>query len=166
MGRSVSTLGNAVAVVYEDVSSFGQTIEYTCENDECENDEFLDENGTCEHCGHELTEKTSYDEWLGQFDFTEWVEYIQETIQDKYNSLECDDAWDDENHIILSNQFTEVAVSEYCGLASISVRCTDDEYIGLAERYTKYVGKFVEKTFGNLIKIGTFSNGESVYEAK
>ena len=96
---------------------------------------------------------------------------LVETFNDKYKSMEECDRWDcNETSIIVENQLIEVGISEYCGLASVSMRVKDfdgyDDYSGLAERFANHVGVWMEENIGDYVKLGTFSNGEAVYEKK
>jgi hypothetical protein len=57
------------------------------------------------------------------------------------------------------------------GLASISVApkdayeySYDKDLSGLNARNAHYIGKFIEDNFGEYRKIGSFSNGEGVFE--
>lgn len=106
-------------------------------------------------------------------DSFEWdlmVEEIEENLTAKYPSLYSCDEWEGrEEHIFLKNNLINIAMSEYCGLATLSVAPRDDFYYsepheGLANRMADYVGKYIEETFGEYRKLGTFSNGEGVYE--
>ena len=115
-------------------------------------------------------EDGEYDEFLGEILWEDFIYDLKSTLQAKYPSLEEDDNWEgNEVHIILSNQQTNIAVSEYMGLVSISVAPKEDWYgnapSGLALRNTKFIAKFVEETFSDLKKVGCFSNGECIYEA-
>lgn len=103
------------------------------------------------------------------FDWEDLIYSIREDLQHRFKSFEECDRWDgNEVHIIAENSFAEVAVSEYCGLASVSCRVNyylDVDKEGLANNWIKNLEKELEK-FGNLSKVGTFSNGTSVFEKK
>ena len=158
MGRSVDYLSNANGVTYFDVSSMGMQYPYNSETDE------YDEEGELE-----------YDEFMGREDWDTFVSEIQSTLIKKYPSLETvKNRWDGrETSIILENTFCEIGISEYCGLASLSIRQKDDNYYlneDLAAHWVDQVWdnmvKILRKEFSyytNLYKQGTFSNGEGVY---
>ena len=81
---------------------------------------------------------------------------------------ECSRWLDREDHAVMENDHAYIGVSEYCGLASIWFVCKADyedvDYIGLTMAWCgKACNKFTE-TFGDLTKVATFSNGESVYQ--
>ncbi len=105
-------------------------------------------------------------------DWSLFKENITYELMKKYPSLwECSKWEGHECHIILENNQVSVAVSEYCGLASISVAPKDGyEYdysrdlSGLNARNAHYIGKFIEENFGEYRKVATFSNGEAVFE--
>jgi hypothetical protein len=166
---------------------------YTCTNDECDEcndsthfDEYEahhETNGStvtlcCPECKQPLTEREDYDNFQGQEDFDYFIEYLQEQFMNKYKSLRTCDICEhrDETSIILFNDFVEIGISEYCGLTSISMRIREyirePEYnedaskLGLAQRFTNNMSIWMDKNIGSLNKIGTFSNGESVYEKK
>ena len=77
----------------------------------------------------------------------------------------------DETRIIFKH--CEIGLSEYCGLASISIRTNENDApvkIGLAEHWIDKVWpriiKNLHERFGDsmLTKVGRFSNGQGVYE--
>jgi hypothetical protein len=191
MGRSVNYLSHSEQVCYEDTSSFGMRVYYACTNDECDEcndsthfDEYEAEtNGStvtlcCPECKQPLTEREDYDDFQGQEDFDYFIEYLQEQFMKKYKSLVTCDKYEhrDETSIILFNDFVEIGISEYCGLTSISMRIREyirePEYnedaskLGLAQRFANNMSIWMSKNIGDLNKIGTFSNGESVYRKK
>jgi uncharacterized protein (DUF111 family) len=147
MGRSVSYLSNALRVNY-----FNWPTLETGEGEDVE---------------------VEYED--GQF----VIEDIQQTIISQWPEFEEANRWADrEDHIILEGYGVEIALSEYCGLASLSVRVdeskadycsTDEEYEQCVAAAKKWVDdNWDEATkYWNLYrKIGTFSNGESIYELK
>jgi len=88
---------------------------------------------------------------------------------------ECDEWSGREDHIILRNQLAEFAVSEYCGLTSISARPVESSswYACPSEamksrwiaQVAPRVAKIVKDCFGGTLNlVGRFSNGEAVYE--
>lgn len=135
MGRSVNYLSRAAHVAYFDVSYMEDSYEW---------DDFKDN--------------------------------ITSALTDKYPSLsEETRKWDNnETQIILENTHCEIGLSEYCGLASLSIRVYESDYnwdkLGLAAQW-------IDKVWPNMLsllranvgadqlsRIGTFSNGESIYQ--
>lgn len=105
-----------------------------------------------------------------EFDWQCFEENITYSLRKQFKSLEDADKWDGrETKIILQNSFVEIGISEYCSLASVSVRINDDAIDngqqGLAERFIGAVERKLEE-MSELTKSGTFSNGEGVYERK
>ena len=165
MGRSVDYLSNANTVCYEDVSWMG--MEKRCECEELNPHDAV----ICEGCEADIRNiEPTYNE--GHTDFDWWIEdIIIYRFTNKYPSLESVDRWDGrETKIILENNLIEVGVSEYCGLASISMRAKEDDYDGridnLANRMADYVGEWMNDNIGDIVKQGAFSNGEGVYKKK
>lgn len=101
------------------------------------------------------------------FDFNDMVEDIQHMLSETFPSLEPCDRWEgDENYVILENKIAQVAISEYCGGCSLSVSAIDGNPLG--ERFARSI-KFmdaVEKMFDVYQKVGSFSNGEGVFERR
>lgn len=165
MGRSVDFLSNAQNVTFLDVSSMGMQFPYNPETEE------YDEDGELE-----------YDEFQGREDRENLIGEIQANFIKKYPSLEkVKDRWDGrETSIILENTFCEIGISEYCGLASLSIRPKGNEDSWYSDERTKAVlaahwidqvwsgmEKILDKEipyYTRLNKLGSFSNGEGVYE--
>lgn len=99
-------------------------------------------------------------------------------LQELFPSLQppCRNKWQGECQIALENELVYVAIAEYCGCVSLSIAArgeTEWEYdasIPLAERWTASVYKRLRRNLRGLLfldlmcKVGTFSNGESVFE--
>lgn len=151
MGRSVSYLSHAKHVVYFEWPKLYSYDEETGE--EVETDEYED---------------------------FHWVlDDIKEMLQGAEETLEPTRRWEgNEDRIFLENDYCEIGLSEYCGLASISIRVNDralentdtqEEYnIGYAKS-EKWIEESWPKLqdaipFKLLKRVGGFSNGESVYE--
>lgn len=106
-----------------------------------------------------------------ELDWEMFVEDIKEQIKSFAPSFTECDSWDgNETHIILENELAEIGIAEYCGLVSVSIRPKEsegyyDEYdkTGLAENFIERIKPKFEK-LGNLTKVGTFSNGEAIFE--
>lgn len=76
-----------------------------------------------------------------------------------------------ENAIVLENDHCMISISEYCGCGAISVFDNhNSEYPELAESWTnknfEEIEKICEQYVTSLRKLGTFSNGCSVFEKK
>lgn len=149
MGRSVSVPHGAFAVAYQDASKMGWQYE--------------DENG------NKLAEPY-YDEFFASEDWDCFVESQKYRLKKMYPSFTACDKWvGREDHAILENNFTYFGISEYCGLVSLWLVAKEgddygDEQAGLRARWTEQVGDKFEKEFSELHKVGTFSNGEAVFE--
>jgi len=111
------------------------------------------------------------------WDARDVIEDIQETITSNYPGFDSCSRWDGrETHIILEGYGLEIGLSEYCGLASLSVRVDEGplEYSEDDEAYETDRQKALNwindnwdeatKYWNRLKKIGTFSNGEGVFE--
>lgn len=115
---------------------------------------------------------TDYDE----YDWQDMIDNVSNDLRKKYLSLLNADKWiDRENHIILENNHIQISVSEYCGCGAFSIFVRPD-----IENYWPYNGnlarhwleqnitgikKIIAQYVHCLKRIGTFSNGEAVYEA-
>ncbi len=71
---------------------------------------------------------------------------------------------------ILENYHVKIYISEYCGCGAISVTTWDSEYPELADSWVIQVWKKMTKIIGEhvdlLTKLGTMSNGVSVFEKR
>jgi hypothetical protein len=86
------------------------------------------------------------------------------------------DEWDNrETRIILQNNLCIIGISEYCGLVSLSVAPRENDYNErwAREQFSVYHANQIKSTLEKVIttlglnrlnKIGTFSNGEAVFE--
>ena len=103
-----------------------------------------------------------------QPDEGDWViEDIRETIKSESEGFSDCNRWDgNECHILLEGNGVEIALSEYCGLATLSVRPDDSDEDTELEGL-KWINEHwdrVSAPWNQLKRIGGFSNGESVYE--
>lgn len=104
------------------------------------------------------------------------IEDIQQTIINEWPEFKAVDRWAGrEDHIILEGYGVEIALSECCGLASLSVRVGEwvddassvEEQDSLMEEAEDWVNNNWDnatKYWNKYRKVGTFSNGEGVYE--
>jgi len=144
MGRSVDYLDNAEVVLY-----------FPFEN--------------------EYNEEGEFDEFLSQMNWDDMIRNLQYEIKAKLPSYEIvKNKWGNrETRIILENNLCSIGISEYCGLVSLSVAPCNNEYNAWHEKFAlHHAGQIrgtLEKVLHNLglkrlSKIGTFSNGEAVFE--
>jgi len=98
------------------------------------------------------------------------VEDIQQSIMSEYPEFEEVSEWEDRDiHIILESSTVEIGISEYCGLYSLSIRVRDgvdleeEEEQQVNEWLTVHASKVLEP-YNEMRRIGTFSNGESIFE--
>lgn len=110
-----------------------------------------------------------------ELDWDDFMDNITAELESAFPSLYESQRWDsNEVKIFLENDLVEIAVSSYFSLVSISARPKYDDYSnyeGLAGNWLdkvwgkleKIVGQFADDT---LSKVGSFSNGEGVYERK
>jgi hypothetical protein len=101
---------------------------------------------------------------------------IQESIISEFPEYEYSKKWDNnETAIILTGYGTEIGLSEYCGLATLSIRIDEndlayyeeDEYNEQYDKIEAWINENWAKIsagYNEYNKIGTFSNGESVFE--
>lgn len=158
MGRSVWTHRDSIENVY-----FHFTVGY-CPKCEMQTDTF---DFNCPECGGDL-EPT--DDWGDSWDWL--VDDIRETLRGKFPSFQNADHWPEhESHCIAENSHCQIVISEYCGLVSLGVVPTGtwEAYYKPPSAFSaawaaKNVVPFLRKTWGELRKIGTASNGESFFE--
>ena len=107
---------------------------------------------------HQLDEEEIQD-----FDFL--LMDIREHVMYKYPEFEAVDEWEGRDvHVILQSPLVEIAVAEYCGVISLSVRTLEDADQDKAATWIEHFFKRAIAPWAKARKIGTFSNGESVYE--
>lgn len=108
-----------------------------------------------------------------EFFFEEWEENAREKIIERFPSFYEPARRDSfleypyrETRVLLRNGLLQVTFSHYCGLSCLALVPIDDDYrdiSGLVGRFAEQVSPWFEENFGDLQKIGTFSNGEAVY---
>lgn len=104
-------------------------------------------------------------------DWDMFVEDLQDNVlAPKYPSMRKCDRWSGrEDHVIMENSQVEVSVSEYCGCIAICLAPTypdDPMSAGQAANMAAAFERRLNKMFKScaMTKMGTFSNGESVYQ--
>lgn len=160
MGRSVNHLNDAFEVVFFDYP----TIE-----------DYNEETGQWEP-----TDKPE--------DFDYVLDGIRESIKSEFPEYTNCKRWEGRDVMIfLEGYGTEIAISEYCGLATLSIRIDEEELKYTLsgneydceeweqaekeerEKIEKWMSENVSRIFagyGEYVKLGTFSNGESIYTKK
>lgn len=167
MGRSISTAPGAVEVLYFAFS----------DEDELRNDwvRLLREDGDTETTADEVSQGL-IDEAL-ENELLDLEGSIHAALE-RYPSFYEEDDWSGrEGHVIAANSMTDIIISTYGGLASVSIapnsaRRPDDYYdneIALREGWTRRMAPHLAKAIREAthleeyVHAGTFSNGESVY---
>lgn len=107
-----------------------------------------------------------------EFALEDLKEYVTSMSMEMWPSLYQNEEWiGNEDLALVENSHCKIGVSEYCGLVSIWIVPREwDGYgvdtTGIAEAWcSKIADRFLD-TFGDYVKVGTFSNGEGIYERK
>ena len=173
MGRSVSTPSNTVLVEYLHLTQE----RYWCP--ECGNT--FDETSSAEQaCGHTCPHCGSMDfqEQDHQLLFDDFDEDLKTLLAEAFPSLTPDEKWlGREDQALLSNSYAYFGWSEYCGLVAVWVSAKEPDYRAssaweaMRDRWIASIEKRFAKTVGrawgtHLIKVGTFSNGEVIFQKK
>lgn len=103
---------------------------------------------------------------------TDWdmtIEDIQETVKSAYPEFKnVNKEWEDnEVKFILRSPSIEIAISEYCGLVSLSLRpVADPDEEGYIEivNYIQLNATKILPYWNELRKVAIFSNGEGLFE--
>ena len=100
------------------------------------------------------------------YQWRDFVEWVQDTALDNWPTFKDCDYWlGREDRAILENRWAYIGVSEYCGLASIWLVPKEPEgQIGLASKWCQSIIPTFKKTYGELVKVTTFSNGEAIFK--
>lgn len=99
-------------------------------------------------------------------DWEDYMEDLRSAMAHMAPSMWNDDGWAGrEDRVLMRNCHAEFGVSEYCGLVAVWLRVRPDAaHEALASSWCETVAKRFRRTFGQLQKIGTASNGESFYQ--
>lgn len=147
MGRSVNYLNNAEYVIYFSADWLNG----------------IDENG-------------KYSQFEAEINWEDFISNLKHQIKGKLKSYFDVDKYDNrETLIFLENNLCEIGLSEYCGLYSLSIRVKESYYYndinteGLGKHHAEQIRSTLEKCLVNcdiklLNRLGTFSNGNGVYE--
>lgn len=104
--------------------------------------------------------------------FEDLIEMLQNSLIAAFPSLSIYGEFADypyqENRGILENNYVKIYISEYCGCGAISVVTADAEYPNRADHWVSQIWNRLTNIIGEhvqlLCKLGTFSNGESVFK--
>jgi len=103
------------------------------------------------------------------FDFDDEVEYFRDWLREIWPSFYPADGWENnELRLILENSFARIYVSMYGDILSLCLVKRQDIYdneYGLAGGFVGSIANKFER-LGTLSRLGTFSNGDSVYQLK
>ena len=123
---------------------------------------------------NEITEQDELSEDYEDSQFV--IEDIQESIISEFPEYQRSQKWDGrEVSIILKGYGTEIGLSEYCGLTSLSIRIDedqlpyswDDNYDEVYNDVEKWINENwakISAPYNELNKIAVFSNGEAIFE--
>lgn len=162
MGRSVIPHPNATVTAYA-------TFETSHWCDECEEWSYAGEE--CPHAPYSCAFGCDHSD-----EYREYLQWISDTAREIFPSMSDVDArevsrWS-ENYVIAENSHSEISVSEYCGMVAISLAPRSDladhyweDTLArtLGETWRKRVSQRFLEQFGEYQKLGTMSNGESVF---
>lgn len=108
------------------------------------------------------------DELVAQDDWQFIVEDYREKILANYPSTWITSGWiGREDQIVAKNRHASFGISEYCGCIAYWVVLREDidaDRQGLAESWFNRVGPKFEERFVTLVHLGTFSNGEAIFQ--
>ena len=176
MGRSVSTPNNTALVEYLHLE---QDRYYCHDCGETFNETSLAEQAcghthyTCPHCG-----SMDFSEQDSQLLYDDFNEGLETLLKEAFPSLEPVTKWlGREDKAILENAYAYFGWSEYCGLVAVWVAAKEKDWNASGAWYAmrdkwiasieKKFAKTVAKAWGTpLTKLGTFSNGEAVFQKK
>lgn len=118
----------------------------------------------------------AYQDTSGIEECWEWSDFEENLFYDLSNNwpsfTPCNEWLEREVHAIAENDFAYVAISEYCGLTSISLVSKsqnvgfnyNNDLTGMADHWCSQIANKFFEQFSALRKVATFSNGEAVYE--
>jgi hypothetical protein len=102
--------------------------------------------------------------------FRWWLEDMQQTIAEIWPSFTPCDQWlGREDHAIMENNLAYAGVSEYCGMIALWLVPKEESRHGqhilaLAEQFISRIAPRFMAQFNHYRKLGTFSNGDAVFE--
>lgn len=166
MGRSVMTLNDATVIAYDYLEP--DEASYREQWDDMDGDEQ-------EYYDFDF-DRFMWNLWNEDYaDVFHWyLVGIQDMLAEQWKSFEPVDRWiGQELHVIAENAHSLVTISEYGGSVAICLGPNYDrgdywrdpsEISGLGENWRNKISERFEKRFSTLQKLGTFSNGESVFQ--
>lgn len=124
------------------------------------------------HVAFRIIDADDTDEW--QFEYECLVDDIREQVRANFPSFDPVNGWRDrEDRVLMRNSYADIGISTYGGVAAIWLaERIDQSYAyraqwggnaALARRWIDSVETRFLTLFGQLNRVGTFSNGESVY---
>lgn len=150
MGRSVSYPSGYSVVTFK---IWFKPEPHDCGEEGCEED--------CDRQG-EMPEADEQDWDMFIEDLTEYAPTLWPSLS------KCDNWIGREDHAILENAHCYIGISEYCGIASLWIVPKVDDWTGepsgLAARWCDQIADKFVRTFGELCKVATASNGEAYYQ--
>ena len=176
MGRSVSTPNNTALVEYLHLEQdryycldCGETFNETSSAEQaCGHTHYI-----CPHCG-----SRDFSEQDSQLLYEDFNEDLETLLKEAFPSLTADEKWlGREDKALVSNSYAYFGWSEYCGLVAVWVSAKEPDYRAssaweaMRDKWIASIEKKFAKVVGRawgvpLTKIGTFSNGESVFQKK
>lgn len=114
------------------------------------------------------------DDAYDDFYWEDFKENVQSTLEELFPSLERVDEWDsNEVRILARNRVAEFGLSAYGNVACLGVRPVHDDYdertatLGThwIDQIQPRLVKEMNKRFDTLRLLGSFSNGEQLFEA-
>lgn len=99
----------------------------------------------------------------------EVIQDIRNVVMERFPEFYVEDKWDGrETRIILSGYGTEIGLSEYFALATLSIRVEDDtaDDVDKVEKWIDENWPSISEYYDTYRKVGAFSNGEVIFEKK
>lgn len=167
MGRSVATVPDATAIAYQTFEPDEEFyLQMWREKPADERREIASSRADFEAWMHRAFE------WDSEYEWDSVLRYISDRACELWPSFTDaleDSEWLGECQVVAKNAHSLIAVAEYCGMVSISLapRYDRDTYWrddnALGEHWRKQISARFEKEFSEFTKLGTFSDGTSLY---
>lgn len=173
MGRSVMTLAGAEAIAYSEFQpdeSF-----YSDLYDDDKADGLIAEDADFDEYMASKWEDDAAEVWAEEIDnvaealFSTWPSLKNVVAEDEW-------IWDQpEIRVIARNKHSIVTISEYNGVVALCLGADYDrsefwadpsELAGIGKAWRQKISERFEREFGSLSKVGTMSNGGSVYQER
>lgn len=171
MGRSVMTLSGAEAIAYstfEPDASF-----YSDLYDDDKADGLIEQDADFDDYMASKWEDDAAGVWAEEIDnvaeaiFTTWPSLKNVVAEDEWIGSEL--------RVIARNKHSIVTISEYSGVVALCLGANYDrsefwadpsELAGIGKAWRQRIAERFEREFGSLSKLGTMSNGGSVYQER